>query len=188
MDFEVKASPAKQEAVKRIESSIEKADSIFFTDFTGLSVSDMNRLRNAFFEAGEVEYLVAKNTLTRLALLNKGYESAVEEMDEIFAGPSGLAMGFSDPITPVKIIAEFAKANGKPVFKGGIVDGQFVNKEDVEKLKDIPPVDQLYSLIVGGIANPLSSFVGVLNETLRSFVGVLDAIIEKKKAEESADA
>ncbi len=190
MAYETNPNPAKKETVAQLEEIVSKAEGIFFTDFSGLSVAQINQLRSRFFDAGDANFLVAKNTLTKIALENKGYENVLEQLAPVLKGPTGMALGFDDPVKPVKVIAEFLKDNKleKPAFKGGIVEGTFYGPEDVEKLKDIPPVDQLYALIVGSITSPLSGFVGVLNETVRSFVGVLDAIIQQKQEEEGAAA
>lgn len=188
MSYETKANPKKKEAVTRLEETFDRADGIIFTDFTGLSVAKVNELRTKFFEAGEVDYVVAKNTLIRLALGKKGLDKESESLDSVLSGPTGMAIGYDDSVKPVKIIADFAKEHGKPVFKGGIVDGDYYSPEEIDRLKNLPPMEVLYAQVVGGIANPLGGFVGVLNETVRSFVGVIDAIIEKKKTEEGAAA
>jgi len=181
--IEAKTNQEKRDAVEFLEEKFEKAQGIVFTDFRGLKVSQMNELRSKFFEAGGVEFLVAKNTLTRIALKNTGTEVTT---DDLLSGPTGMGIGYEDPVLPAKVLADFAKANKKLEFKGALVDGEFYGVDRIKDLAALPPVDQLRAMVIGGITSPLSGFVGVLNETLRSFVGVLDAIIEKKKAEEAA--
>ncbi len=185
MSYVAKANPSKRATVEILEEKLGKATGIFFTDFQGLSVAEMNRLRSRFFEAGETEYYVAKNTLALIALRKKG----VEGLDEsVLTGMTGLALGYEDAIKPVKLISDFLKDQPKdkkkPEFKGGVVEGTYYNSADVEKLKDIPPVEQLYAMIIGSMVSPLSGFVGVLEATVRDFLYVLDAIIEEKKKTE----
>jgi len=181
--IEAKANQAKRDAIVILEEKFEKAQGIVFTDFRGLSVAQMNELRGKFFEAGGTEFLVAKNTLTKIALKNKGTEIT---NDDLLIGPTGMGIGYEDAVTPAKVLSAFAKGNDKLVFKGAIVDGEYYDVDQVKQLASLPPVDQLRAMVVGGIASPLTGFVGVLNETVRSFVAILDAIIEKKKAEEAA--
>ncbi len=190
MAYETIPNPEKKETVAQLEEIVAKAEGIIFTDFSGLSVAQINDLRSRFFNAGETNLLVAKNTLTKIALSNRGYENLLEQLIPVLKGPTAMALGFNDPVRPVKVIADFQKdlKIEKPAFKGGIVDGEFYGPEDIDKLKDIPPVEQLYAYIVGGISSPLTEFVGVLNETVRSFVGVLDAVIQKKQEEEGTAA
>lgn len=189
MEYQTKASPWKKEAVKRLEETVEKAEGIIFTDFTGLSVAEINKLRSRFFEGGDVEYQVTKNTLVKLALDNGGYSETKEKLGPVLRGPTAMAIGYDDPIRPIKLIADFARENnGKPVFKGGLVEGTFYTSEDILKLKDLPPVDILRAQVLAAMVSPMSGMIGVMQETLRSFVGVLDAIIEKKKTDEGAAA
>ena len=177
--IEAKANPAKREKVAILEEKIDRAQAIIFADYRGLTVAQINDLRRKFFQTGNSEFVVAKNTLMRIALKNKGIE--LEEMAGL-KGPTGIGFGYDDPVAPAKTIADYAKTNNKLVLKSGLVDGQFYGLEQVTKLADVPPVEQLYASIVGSIASPLGNFVGVLNETVRSFVAVIDAIIQQKQA------
>ncbi len=181
--IEVKANPEKIKAVEFLEEKVKRAEGMVFADYRGLTVAKMDELRGKFHKNGTAEFLVAKNTLFKIALANNGSVIADES---VIKGPTGIAFGYEDPVSPAKILADFAKDNDKLVLKGAIVDGEFYDKTKVEELAKMPPVEQLYAMIVGSVASPLSDFVGVLNETVRSFVGVIDAVIEKKKAEEAA--
>ena len=137
MSYETKANPAKKDKVAKLEETVGKANGIIFTDFTGLTVAEINNLRTRFFESGNAEYIVAKNTLARLALTKKGYEAKMDQIDESLQGPTGMAIGFDDPMLPLKLIAGFAKeTNDKPKFKGGVVDGEYYNVEQLQQLKE----------------------------------------------------
>lgn len=180
---EAKTNAVKQEKVAILEEKISRAQSIIFADYRGLTVAQINGLRRKFFETGNSEFVVAKNTLMRIAL-----EKAGVKLDDIsgdlqaLKGPTGVGFGYDDPVAPAKTIADFAKTNDKLVLKSGYVDGMFYGTEKVKELASLPPVEVLYASIVGSISSPLSNFVGLLNEIVRSFVGVIDAIIQQKEA------
>src|SRR3989304_4075524 len=57
----------KEQAVLEIKEKLDKATSIYLTDFTGLTVAETNELRDEFFNA-KVDYKVLKNTLIKKAL------------------------------------------------------------------------------------------------------------------------
>ena len=57
---------AKVEAVARLKRLFEDSNSLFVTDYQGLNVGDVTLLRKNLRE-NNVKYLVAKNTLLRLA-------------------------------------------------------------------------------------------------------------------------
>ena len=56
----------KKEAVKELQKLFTSSPVLIFTDYRGLSVSDITNLRRQLREKG-VEYHVTKNTLTTLA-------------------------------------------------------------------------------------------------------------------------
>ena len=53
--------------VEQLSESFSKAKAIYFTEYHGLDVQNITRLRKLFFEA-DVDYKVAKNTLIKLAI------------------------------------------------------------------------------------------------------------------------
>ena len=167
----------KVQAVAELEAIISESNSIFLADFTGLSVDKITLLRDKFYEK-EIPFLVAKNTLTKIALHNSG----ITAMDDFLNGPTGLAFGGKDPAIPAKIIFEFAKAEKKPQIKSCLFEGVAYGPDKIDLIKDLPTRDEVLAQLVGQIAAPLSNFVGVLNEIVRSFVGVIDAIIKQKEA------
>ena len=58
--------------VKELTDKLSRAKSIYFTDYLGLNVSDVTSLRKKFFESN-VEYLVVKNTLLKIACKNNNF-------------------------------------------------------------------------------------------------------------------
>ena len=62
-------STLNKEQVIELTEKLKKAKAIYFTDYLGLDVSSITKLRKEFFDQ-EVEFLVAKNTLIKLAAEN----------------------------------------------------------------------------------------------------------------------
>ena len=99
----------------------------------------------------------------------------------MFKGPMALAIGFDDEVAPARAIFQFAKEHKALEIVGGITeDGATLTAAEVKALASLPTKDQLLGQLVGTIAAPLSSFVGVLNGNVRSIVTVLAAIGEAK--------
>src|SRR5699024_11192595 len=119
----------KAQNVDEIKEKIEKAQSVVLVDYRGLNVSELTELRKKYREAG-VEYKVYKNTMMRFAFKDSG----LEELNEYLKGPSAVAFGYEDPVSPAKISAEFAKDNEKLEIKAGIVDGKVINPEEINNL------------------------------------------------------
>ena len=51
--------------VKELTESLSKAKAVYFTEYHGLSVGEITRLRSEFFKEN-IEYRVEKNTLIKL--------------------------------------------------------------------------------------------------------------------------
>jgi len=170
-------TPKKIEEVEYLSERIREAKGIYLTDFTGLTVEEMNDLR-VRLRKENVLYRVAKNTLTKIALQQAGYEG---KLDPYLEGPTGLVFGFDDPITPARILRDFAKERQKLRFKASLVDGQVFDAEQTEKLADLPSRDELVARLLGQLNAPIAGLVWTLNGLLAKLVYALQAIKEQKE-------
>src|SRR6188472_375967 len=121
----------KEQLVADLKDKLSSAQSLYYTDFTGLNVKNMTELRRRFRRAG-VEYVVVKNTLALRAVNESGL------LGERLRGPTGVVIG-ADPVTAAKVIADFAKENEqKPGVKGGMLEGKPIDAAQVQKLATLP--------------------------------------------------
>src|SRR3712207_1490324 len=115
-----------------------------------MDVGQSTQLRARSREAG-VDFVVAKNTLTRRA----ADEAGVEELSEYLVGPTALAFS-EDPVASAKLMAEFANQVESFVLKGGLLEGgRVLGEAEVVALSRLPGREQLLAQIVGGISSPL---------------------------------
>ena len=63
----------KKSEIATIQERFGKAASAVFTDFRGLDVETINKLRREFDKFEGIEYKVVKNTLVKLALEKEEY-------------------------------------------------------------------------------------------------------------------
>lgn len=168
----------REEKAKIIDDIAGKlqSGSAVLVDYQGMNVSQSTDLRRRSRESG-VEFLVAKNTLTRMAADRAG----VSELNEYLVGPTAIAFS-EDPVASAKLMAEFADLVESFDLKAGLLDGERVLGEDeVVALSKLPSREQLIAQIVGGIGSPLTSFVTVLNNTIQGLVVALGQIAEQKQ-------
>ena len=92
----------KSEKIDAIKSKLEKAQVAIITEYQGLSVEDITKLRREIQKGGG-DYMVTKNTLVKIAVKGTEYEALAEKM----TGPIALAFGFEDPVSPAKAVAKF---------------------------------------------------------------------------------
>lgn len=168
----------KKQIVEQMVEKLKSASAGVLVDYRGLTVEQDTDLRNQLRKAG-VEYKVVKNTLTRFAAKEVGYDA----LDPVLNGPTSLAVSYEDPVAAAKILTEFAKKNEKLEIKAGFVDGKVINVNEIKALADLPPKEVLIAKVLGGFNAPISGFVNVLNGNLRGLAVALNAIAEKKAAE-----
>lgn len=168
----------KNEAVAKIKGLFENSGAYFITDYQGLNVENMTTLRRNLRE-GKVTYLIAKNTLFKIA----AHESGIENVDSYFTGPTAVAFASDDPSVAAKILNDSFKERQLPRFKAFVVEGQLHQAEEIGRLADLPPRAILLSQVVAAIEAPLTQLVGTLDGFFRELVGSIDALAEKRKAE-----
>ena len=173
----------REEKAQVIEELTEKlqSGSAVLVDYQGMDVAKSTDLRARSREAG-VDFVVAKNTLTRRAADAAG----VEGISEYLVGPTALAFS-EDPVASAKLMAEFADQVEAFSLKGGLLEGgRVLGESDVVALSKLPGREQLIAQVVGGISSPLTGFVTVLNNTVQGLVIALGQIAEKKQDDEGS--
>ena len=176
-------SPAKAAVVEEMKEKLQSAQGAVFVGFSGLSVADVTKLRRKFREGG-VEYKVVKNTLTRIAADELGFN----DLDAVLEGPTAIAYSAEDTVAPAKILKDFIKETKTEALtvKAGIADGQVIDAAAVEALASLPSREELLAKLVGSMQAPISGLVNVLQGNIRNMVYVLDAVRAKKAEQETA--
>lgn len=177
-----KALESKKEIVAQMIETLKNAQAGVLVDYCGLTVEEDTDLRNKLRAAG-VEYKVIKNTLTRFAAKEVGFD----ELDPVLNGPTSLAVSYDDPIAPAKVIADFAKGNEKLEIKSGFLDGKVISLDEIKQLANTPSKDVLIAKIMGSLNSPISALVRTLQAIVDNGVE-LSEIEAPKKEEEAAPA
>ena len=162
------------EQVKELKETFSKAKAIYFTEYHGLNVGDITKLRSEFFKA-DVEYKVAKNTLIKLA----AEQNKISGLDEVLIGSTAIAIAYTEPVAPAKVIKEFTKDNDLPTVKGILFDGEFLPGEEFKKLADMPSKEESLSQLVAMLNSPVQKLVSTLIAPIQNAVGVLNNLKEK---------
>ena len=155
-----KVLETKKAVVEALTGKIKESSSIVFVDYKGITVAQDTELRKQFREAG-VEYTVIKNTLTRFAAKNNGYD-----FDEVLNGTTAMASTTGDPIAPARIVCEFAKKNKLKTLtiKGGVVEGSVLSAAELSGFGELPSKNALVASVLGTFLAPISSLAFVLDK------------------------
>jgi large subunit ribosomal protein L10 len=164
----------KEQLVTELTDKLKGAQSLYYTDFTGLNVKRMTELRRRLKKAG-VEYVVIKNTLALRAVNESGLAG------DTLKGPTGLVVS-KDPVSAAKVLTDFAKEfEDKPTVMGGLLSGKKIDNAQLKRLASLPSREQMLADLGAGMQSPMAAFVGALNGLLYMFVGALDALKSQRE-------
>lgn len=161
----------KQEIASELNERFARAQVVILTDYKGLNVKALTELRRRLKEVG-VEYRVVKNSLLDRAAV----DTDVAGIREYFVGPSAIALSDDDPVTPAKVLTQFAKENDKLEIRVGVLNGRTLTPADVRSLADLPPREVLLAQVLGALQAVPTSFVRTLNAVPASLVNVIQAL------------
>jgi large subunit ribosomal protein L10 len=171
----------KEQEVLEIKQKLDKATSIYLTDFTGLTVAETNELRDEFFNA-KVEYKVLKNTLIIKALQQSSntFSERADKLAEYLKGPTGVIFAYDDPISPAKIIKKFYDKGEKPKLKVALVEKETYDGKRLNDLASLPSKPEIISSIIGSLHAPISGIVGSINAVIRDLASVIEEAARKQ--------
>jgi large subunit ribosomal protein L10 len=172
----------KAEIVQAIQEKVAKSQIGILTDFKGLKVEDMTRLRRQLQES-DAELTVVKNTLLRLAGAD---DSPLAPLISHATGPNALTLGYADPVTVTKVLIKFAKEKPQLVIKAGALGGQALTLKDLEALSKLPAREVLLAQLLGVLQGVPRGLVTVLAGVVRNLLNVLVALKDKKAESEPA--
>lgn len=165
---------AKANVVESAQEKYQRAAGVFFTDYRGLKVKEIQSLRKQLKEKGG-ELHVIKNTLFRKAA---GDDSA-NISEEMTSGPTAYAFVYENESDCAKVLFDFAKSSKKLVVKGGVLGGKEFSGDAVESLSKLPPREVLIAQLIGVIAAPLSNLVGIIEALYADPIRVIGAVADK---------
>jgi large subunit ribosomal protein L10 len=159
-----------------LRDKFSRAKVVVFTDYKGMTVSELTELRR-LFRKSSLEYRVVKNTLAKIASRDTGISVA----GEVFKGPVGIAIGYDDPVLAAKKVLEYTKTNEKLQITGAVVEGKFCEKAEVKAIAELPSREILLSMTAGVMQAPLSKMASGLAATVTRFAYAMEALNRTKK-------
>ena len=174
----------KDKIVQEIREKAARSQIGILSDFKGLKVEEMTRLRRQLQEAS-AELKVVKNTLLRRAAIG---DSAINPLMSQFIGPNALTLGYADPVALAKIMTRFAQEMPQLALKGAVLRGQLLSARDLEALSKLPSREVLLAQFLGLLQGMPTALVMVLAGVIRNLLNVLVAYRDKKAESEGSGA
>ncbi len=150
----------KQKDVEVLKEKFANAKLVILVDYRGISVEDVTRIRAELRKDQNTEYLVAKNSTLRFAVKGTKYEGISEKLE----GPTAIVFSDEDYVGPAKIIYDFAKDNDFYKIKGGIMDGEIIDAEEIIKLAKLPSKEMLLTQVATALLANIRNVAVVLDQ------------------------
>ncbi len=173
----------KIEAVAQIAQQIEESQAVFAIDYRGITVSQIASVRA---QLGDVDasFRVVKNSLTELAADKAG----AEHLKSLLEGPTALTFVRGDAAAAAKAISTFNRETDLLPFKGGIMDGEPIEVEQLKIIARLPAREVLYGQLVGMIAAPVGGLVRGLGGLIGGLAVALGQIQAQRADEPQPEA
>lgn len=149
----------KEEEVNKLAEKMKEAKLVLFTDYRGINVEDVTKLR-AILRKANTEYTIVKNNISRRALAKCEFEG----LDEAVEGPTAVIIGKDDYLEPAKAIYEYTKDHDFYKIKGGIIEGKVMTAEEIITLAKLPSRETLIGMLAGGLLGTISKLAVGLDQ------------------------
>lgn len=167
----------KEELVDSYVDILNDSDGLVIVHTSGLSVAQVQGLRTAVREQNG-QYIVAKNTLMRIALEHAHWVVP----DDLLVGPVAIIFGRDNmPGVSKAVIKHINDENFEEKMQviGGIMGGEVLDAHRVDAISKLPTLDELRAQIAGLMMSPSQGIVNVLHQATGGVVNVLQAYLEK---------
>jgi len=168
----------KENIVGKMRTDVEKAAGVYFFDFTGLTVEEADGFRLKL-RGANIHYQVVKNTLLTRALADQPFSDASKCLK---GTPTGVVIGWDDPVTPAKIAFEYMKDCKHLKVKGGVVDSKSINPAQAEALSEMPSKEELQGQIIALAMAPGAQLAAQIKSPAGRIAGAIEALVDRLEA------
>jgi large subunit ribosomal protein L10 len=164
----------KVNVIANIRKNFQESKVVFVVNQNKMTVADAEDLRKRLRSVGST-YLVAKNTLTRLAIEDTSFECIHSHL----SGQTALV--FSRNITETaKVVSEYAsKSDEKITVVCGGFDERLLSASDIKMLAQLPSLDELRGKIIAVIQTPAQRLATLTRAPAGQIARVLRGYSEK---------
>lgn len=169
----------KTKLVEKMRGDVERAATVLFLDYTGLTVAEADGLRRKLRDA-QVGYLVVKNSLMARALEGTPYEAASACLK---GTPTGVVFGYDDPVSAAKLTFDYLKSCEHLKIKGGVLDKKAITATEAETLSKMPSKAEVQASVIALALGPARKLLGQIKNPAGRIVGAIDKLAKEEQAE-----
>jgi large subunit ribosomal protein L10 len=152
----------KVEKVEKLTAEFTSATGAVLADYRGLTVTDATQLRRSLREV-DARFVVAKNTLARLAAKGAG----LDELLPMLEGPTAITFLKGDAVAGAKVLLDMSKRFPALQIKGALVDGTVMGEEQAKSLATLESKEASFGKLAGMLQAPLARMIFLLQAPLQ---------------------
>ncbi len=159
----------------RYKEMLQGTPGFVLVDYRGLTVDEITDLRTKLREVG-ARLQVVRNRIFGHAI---GDEAFVDQVKTHLAGPTAVLIAEEDLIGAGKILVAFKKDHDVIELKAAVIEGEYIDEEQVQALHKMRSKTELLAAILGGIEAPARNLLTDFQGPARKLAGLLRAYEEK---------
>jgi len=167
----------KEEVLATYSDWLKQSQAVIMVEYTGAKMKDLDNIRAKVRESGG-EFHVLKNTLARRAFTDNGFDFP----QDFLVNSTAVSFAFTDPASTAKALSDAAKGLEAIKVKGGFMDGQVLDSNQVKALASMPPLPVVRAQLLGVLQAPAGKLVRTIAEPARGLAAVIKAFTEKVPA------
>ena len=165
----------KENLVKEINANFAKHVSFYLLDLINMPVAKTMELRRQLHE-NSFPIKVVKNRLALRGLT----DDLPDDLKSYFRGPTAIAFASENPLQLAKMLRDFSKQHKVLKFKAGLLEGQFLGKDQFEDVANLTSREDLIAKIGFLMANPLIRLLRTWQTPMESLGWLLSQLKSKK--------
>ncbi len=169
----------KAQQLTDLKDKFQKAKSVMFAHYIGLTVSDVSELRSKLREKN-AEMKVGKKTLMKIAAKELNLP---EISDDMMEGPVACIFSFEDPVAGAQIAVKYGKDHEQVKLIGGLFENALLTKQQAMTFATLPTKQVLLATFAMMIRSPLTTFASAVSSPLSSFARATSELAKKKEAQ-----
>jgi large subunit ribosomal protein L10 len=158
--------------VADLSEKLSRMQLAIVADYRGLTVAEISDLRAKLREHG-AEFIVAKNTLTKIAAREQG----ITALEPLLEGPTAIAFAYDDVAKIAKTLGDYLGKMPKVTVRGGVLGMAPIPADGLEQVAKMPSRQEVLGQIAGATAAPLANLVGLVNAPVADVVNLVNTIV-----------
>lgn len=161
----------KEIAQDQIKNRLRDIEGLFIVNYSGLSASDLNTLRQSLRNV-DASLFVVKNKIAQTALKELNLDNLISMVE----GPCGFVFTAKESEGICNVLYNFCCAHEQLKFKGGLLKDKLLSPKDMEALARLPSRAVLRAQAIMTLNSPISGLVMTLKQLVWRLVYSLDQI------------